>query len=71
MKLSGVAVGLCSLLLIACAADAPDTYAAKEPDSTGLGSSATTTTTATLMVLVLVLVLFLFLFLVLVLFLVV
>ena len=44
MKLSGVAVGLCSLLLIACAADAPDTYAAKEADSTGLGSSSTTTT---------------------------
>ena len=43
MKLSGFAIGLCSLLLTACAADAPDTYPAKDPDSTGLESSSTTT----------------------------
>ena len=46
MKLSGVAIGLCSLLLTACAADAPDAYAAKEPESTALGSSSSTTTTS-------------------------
>ncbi|MEG3596546.1 MAG: DUF3048 domain-containing protein [Actinomycetota bacterium] len=43
MKLSGFATGLCAFLLIACAADAPDTYAAKDPDSTGLESRPTTT----------------------------
>ena len=45
MKLSGVAIGLCSLLLTACAADAHDAYAVKEAESTLLGSSSTTTTT--------------------------
>ncbi len=43
MKLSGFAIGLCALLLTACAADAPDTYAVKDPDSTGLESKPTTT----------------------------
>ena len=46
MKLSGIAIGLCSLLLAACAADAPDTYAAKDSEPTSLGSSLPTTTTA-------------------------